>query len=324
MAQACEPILYAASLGELVVEMFRPEPDQPFDQTGVFLGPYASGAPAIFIDSLAKLGCRCSYYATVGDDAFGDFLIRRLQADGVETLGVYRLEGFTTGVAFTMFRHDGSRSFIYHSQRAAPGQFGPQHLERETLQKVRFLHISANVLAFSLSARAACYQAVDLVRAAGGTISFDPNIRPEMMSREAIWGLCGPVVQAAQVVMPSGAEARMLTGAADDAAACRQLLALGVPCVVMKEGRQGSTVLTRDGSIHAPAYEVTELDPTGAGDCFDAGFVYGLAHGWPLARCAQFANALGAMTVRVRGAMEGFSNLQQVEAFMVNTPLVAS
>ena len=310
-----------ASLGELVVEMFRPDVDVPFDQTGIFVGPYASGAPAIFIDALAKLGCACSYYATVGADAFGEFLTQRLALDGVDISGVHRLEGFATGLALTSYGSDGSRSFIFHLRHAAPGQFGPQHLNAESLAETGFLHISANVLAFSSSARAACYRALQLVTDAGGRVSFDPNIRPEIMSRDEVWELCAPVISAAYVVLPSGAEARMLTGAGDDEAACRQLAEMGVPYVVLKEGRGGSSVFTSGQRFHAPAYQVTELDPTGAGDCYDAGFVYGLVKGWEPGRCAQFGNALGAMTVQVRGPMEGFSRLADVLSFMEHTPL---
>ena len=313
-----------ASLGELVVELFRPDVDQPFDQTGVFLGPYASGAPAIFIDALAKLGCACSYSATVGSDAFGEFLTQRLAADGVDVSGIHRVEGFATGLAVTMFRRDGSRSFIYHLRQAAPGQFGPQHLDVTSLAQADFLHISANVLAFSSSAREACYRALRVVTDAGGRVSFDPNIRPEMMSRDEVWELCAPVVKAAYVILPSGVEARMLTGAGGDEAACRQLVEMGVRYVVLKEGRNGSTVFTARERVHAPAYQVTELDPTGAGDCYDAGFVYGLAQGWDAGRCAQFGNALGAMTVQVCGPMEGFSRLADVVSFMQHTPFVAS
>jgi 2-dehydro-3-deoxygluconokinase len=96
---------------------------------------------------------------------------------------------------------------------------------------------------------------------------------------------------------------------------------MGIPYVVLKEGRRGSTVFTRGQRVHAPPYEVTEVDPTGAGDCYDAGFVYGLAHGWQLDRCAEFANTLGALTVRMRGAMEGFRDHQEVMAFMAHTPV---
>ena len=310
-----------ASLGELVVELFRPGLDQPFDQAGVFAGPYASGAPAIFIDALAKLGCTCSYHATVGADAFGEFLTKRLAADGVDTSGIHRLQGFATGLALTSYFSDGSRGFIYHLRHAAPGQFGPEHLDEKSLADTDFLHISANVLAFSSSARAACYRAIRLVSETGGRVSFDPNIRPEMMSRDEVWELCAPVIRAAYVVLPSGAEARMLTGAQDDDAACRQLADMGIPYVVLKQGQSGSTVFTSGKQFHASAYQVTELDPTGAGDCYDAGFVYGLVQGWEPGRCAQFGNALGAMTVQVRGPMEGFSRLADVLSFMEHTPL---
>ena len=313
-----------ASLGELCVEIFRSGVDQPFTQAGTFLGPYPSGAPAIFINALAKLGGRCHFSATVGGDDFGKLLIERMKYDGVDPSGIHVLEDNITGIAFTRFHSDGSRSFIYNFPQGAPGRFGPQHLDEAVLKTVNFLHISANVLAFSPSARDACYKAVEIVSSSGGKVSFDPNIRPEIMSQTEIWQLVKPVLDNSYVVLPSRTEARLLMDAEDDTAACQELLARGIPIVALKDSRNGSNIFFQEGQLHIPAFQVEEVDPTGAGDCFDAGIIYGLSQGWELSKCAQFANALGALTVSVQGAMEGFHSLDEVVTFIHETPIVSA
>jgi tagatose kinase len=118
------------------------------------------------------------------------------------------------------------------------------------------------------------------------------------------------------VLLPSGAEASMLTGQADEADACRSLVERGIPMVALKRGRDGSTVFTADERIDVPSLPVTEVDPTGAGDCYDAGFVVGLLQGWDPARAARFANVVGALSVTRQGPMEGVPYLAEVMARM--------
>ncbi len=304
------------SLGELLVEIFRDGRDVPFDQPGRFLGPYPSGAPAIFIHALSCLGMETGYFATVGKDDFGKGLVDRLVRSGVRTDWITRLDDWTTGVAFTHFRNDGSREFIYHSGKAAVGQLGPEMLDREALSHCEWLHLCGNVLGVSEKTRAASYEAARIVGEHGGRISFDPNIRFELMRPQDVWPLCGPIVETAEIVLPSGVEAMHLTGEPDEDSACRKLLEAGPAIVALKRGKMGSKVFTRDTEIEVASFPVTEVDPTGAGDCYDAGFVYGLLRGWDLEKCARFANAVGALTVTKQGAMEAEIHLTEVTQLM--------
>jgi len=303
------------SLGELLVELFR-KGDNPFDEPGEFLGPYPSGAPAIFVHALASLGESTGYFATIGKDDFGKCLVDRLVKSGISTDWLVQLDEWTTGVAFTHFRSDGSREFIYHSGNAAVGQLGPEMLDSDALSRCNWLHLCGNVLGISQKTRAASYDAAAIVGANGGRISFDPNIRFELMRREDIWPLCKPVVEAAEIVFPSGTEAECLSGVRGEDDACRAILELGPAVVALKRGELGCKVFTKQAEFEVPSYPVTEIDPTGAGDCFDAGFVYGLLRQWDLRECAAFANALGALTVTRQGAMEAKIGLEEVQRLM--------
>ncbi|MHB9038883.1 MAG: sugar kinase [Armatimonadota bacterium] len=303
------------SLGELLVEIFR-KGDVPFNEPGEFLGPYPSGAPAIFIHALACLGEATGYFATIGKDDFGKCLEEKLIKSGIRTDWLVHLDDWTTGVAFTHFRSDGSREFIYHSGNAAVGQLGPEMLDREALSNCKWLHLCGNVLGISEKTRAASYEAARIVKKAGGRISFDPNIRFELMRREDVWPLCQPIVEVAEIVLPSGAEAEHLSGVSGDNEACRAILKLGPKIVALKLGEKGSKVFTTRDEFEVPSFQVTEVDPTGAGDCFDAGFVYGLLRDWKLYECARFANAVGALTVTKQGAMEAEISLSEVEQLM--------
>jgi len=308
------------SLGEMVVEIFAKELGQPFDRPGVFLGPYPSGAPAIFVAEVARLGCPSGIIATIGEDGFGDCLLRKLNEDGVDTSCVIRLKGVTTGTAFTSYNRDGTRRFIYHSRHAAPGHFSPQHLNRDYLQGIDYLHLTGNVLAISPSARDACYQAVEWVREAGGKISFDPNIRPEMMNLTEMMEIYRPVLDVADLLLPSEREPQIITGIDSLEEACRALLRGRTKLVAFKRGKDGATIFTPEEEFTVSPFQVQEVDPTGAGDCYDAAIIYGLLEGWDIRRTARFANAAGAFAVTRQGAMAATATVAEVEDFMRKRP----
>ena len=86
--------------------------------------------------------------------------------------------------------------------------------------------------------------------------------------------------------------------------------------MALKQGKLGSTVFTAAGSVVVPSVEVEEVDPTGAGDCYDAGFLAGLLEGWDVVKAARFANLAGALSVTRLGPMEGIPRREEVLALL--------
>jgi len=303
------------ALGEILVEIMRTKKDVPHTEVGEYSGPYPSGAPAIFIDAIARLGVKCGFIGVVGDDDFGRLLIDRLKNDGVETGYIKARSGFTTGTTFVMYYSSGIRKFIFHLRHAAAGQLSPADLDPNYVSKVKLVHVMGSSLAVSESSRDACYEAVTIVKKAGGMVTFDPNLRPELLNVEEIRKLCAPIMRVCDVVLPSGAEAEALTGFKDPVESAKALLNFGTKMAVVKLGRDGAIIATRDETIREPAFEVIELDPTGAGDVYDGAFVVGILEGWPLKRTARFASAAGAIKVTKFGPMEGPGSRREVEEF---------
>jgi sugar/nucleoside kinase (ribokinase family) len=239
----------------------------------------------------------------------------RLKADGLDVTYCPRVPGRATGVAFVTYFSDGSRRFLYHIAHAAAGQMPA--LEAAYFEGIGFLHICGSSLSVSEEMRSACYRAVEFTKAAGGRVSFDPNLRPELLGgEEALRRICSPVLAAAHVVLPSGEEAELLAGVSGADEACRGLLDLGPEVVARKKGAEGCSIHTSEGVIDAPAFQVEAVDPTGAGDCFDAGFVVGLIEELPLEQVGRLANACGALGATRKGPMEGAFPRDQVEQFM--------
>lgn len=304
------------ALGEALVELMRTGVDQPLDRPGPFVGPFPSGAPAILADAVARLGGSAGFIGTIGEDAFGDCIARRLIADGVDCAALRRVPHRITGIAFVSYRSDGSRSFLFHLADSAAAEMSVEQVPPGWLDGVRYVHIMGSSLSAGEAMRENCYAVARHVSDSGGTVSLDPNLRPELIAPERIREVCEPVLARAQVVFPSGPELATLTGEPTADAGAAQLLDRGMEIVALKQGDQGSTIYACDGALAVAPYAVTEVDPTGAGDCYDAAFLVGLSEGWDLARIGRFANAAGALATTKQGPMEGAATRSEVLRFM--------
>jgi sugar/nucleoside kinase (ribokinase family) len=129
------------SLGEAVVEIFRKGFDVPLYEVGEFTGPYPSGAPAITVDTFARLGGRTAFIGTVGNDEFGTALLNRFSNDGIDITQCARLDRMMTGMAITNYFSNGSRSFLYNFTTAATAFMEEKHIQKEFIRKSRWLHI---------------------------------------------------------------------------------------------------------------------------------------------------------------------------------------
>ncbi len=296
-------------LGELLVEIMRAKVGVPHRVPGEYKGPYPSGAPAIFIDSAARMGCHhgitTGYVGVVGDDDFGVVITEKLARDGVDISQIRTDPAHHTGIAFVQYNVDGSRKFIFAA--GAAGEARPDDIRPAFFAGVKVLHIMGSALSISPSSRDACYRAIEVARAAnpGVIISFDPNLRPEMAPLEEIKKMCAPVLAEANIILPSGEEAALLTGESNAVKACQQLLAEHIKLVVLKEGKEGCRVFSPDhpDGLHVLGFRVEEVDPTGAGDSFGGAFLVGYLQNWALSKIALFANAVGALKVTSFGPM---------------------
>jgi sugar/nucleoside kinase (ribokinase family) len=297
-------------MGNLLVEVMRLHLDEALHESGTFAGPFPSGDTAIYIDAVARLGGSAGFIGAVGQDDFGRCILDRFARDGVDYSHSQILPQHTTGVAFVAYFSDGSRQFIYHWRYAAAGQLNPTYVQSEYFKAAKWLHLTGCNLAITDMARDACYQAMRYVPVQA-RVSFDPNIRPEVLTVEEVRELCRPVIERADVILPSKTEAMMLTGAASDEAGCRQWAAQG-KIVALKQGEHGCRIFHGPSDFEVPSFPVTEVDPTGAGDAFSGGFTVALLEGFSLPEAARFANAVGALAVTRQGPMEGNPTRQQV------------
>lgn len=304
------------TLGELLVEFLRKGTGEPLGQVGDFVGPFPAGAPAIFADTVARLGRSCGFIGVVGKDDFGELITNRLRDDGVDISRIRTVDDRTTGTSFVTYFKDGSRKFIFNLRHAAVGQLSPDDVDPSYVSEADFLHVMGSTLSISDSNMGACYRAVESASKSGAKVSFDPNLRTELMEPGTFEEICRPILENCDLLLPNAEEARLLTGDGKLEESARKFLDMGIEIVAIKLGKKGSMILTNEVKVDVPSFSVEEIDPTGAGDSYDAGFVCALLDGKNPEEAAHFANAVGALSVTGRGGMGKIPTKEDVKEFI--------
>lgn len=310
---------YILTMGEILVEIMATERGQSFRKPGTLIGPYASGAPAIFIDQVAKIGSRGAMIGCVGDDDFGALNVERLRADGVDVSGISVIKTATTGSAFVTYREDGDRDFIYNIANSASGHLSVGNIRDDLLRQCSHFHVMGSSL-FSFRIIEAMKKVIETVKGHGGRVSFDPNIRKEMLRIPEMREALDFILDYTDVFLPSGHEVMLLASASTERGAIDELLKRGVREVVIKRGKDGCSYYDGTTELSLPALAVEEVDPTGAGDCFGGTYIACRAQGFGVEKALRYACAAGARAVTVRGPMEGTATLAELDDFSAQFP----
>ena len=312
------------TIGEILVEIMATSRGDGFLAPTTLAGPYPSGAPAIFIDQCARIGGSAGIVACVGDDDFGKLNVERLRRDGADVSAISVSPDYPTGSAFVRYREDGSRDFVYNIAKSAAALVSLTDEAKALFARAGHLHMMGT--AFSIpSLWDVLEHALAVIKGRGGTISVDPNLRKELLNQGQTRARFARMLDAADLVLPSGDELETATGLGDEAAAVAALLARGVDEVVIKRGRLGSSLFAAGRArVDRPAFLVEEVDPTGAGDCFGGAYIACRRLGMPAEAALDYANAAGARNVTRQGPMEGAGTRAELEAFIATTPSVLS
>ncbi len=307
------------TMGELLCEIMRPQEGMQLYETGDFKGPFPSGAPGIFISTAARLGCPSGIIAGVGKDDFGKNIVDRLTKDGVDCRWIIRSGNGSTGVAFVTYYAGGERKFIFHMENTpATEPKAPESLAG--MEDAKYFHIMGCSLMASAAFGREILKTMYLFKKNGTKISFDPNVRLELLRDPKAFDLVQEAFCNCNLFMPGVQELKMLTQKdtieeAVEAAFGNQ----GLETLVLKNGSKGSRVYTRKGlELEMGVYPVEQLDATGAGDSFDAAFICGLAQEKGLEEAARMGAAAGALNAAAFGPMEGRISPETINKMMRN------
>ncbi|GGB02241.1 sugar kinase [Brucella endophytica] len=305
------------TIGEVLVEIVATKRGNGFREAVPLIGPFPSGAPAIFIDQVGKLGQDCAIISRVGDDDFGHVNLDRLKADDVDISGIEVVPQGTTGSAFVRYREDGSRAFVFNIRHSACGRIKLTPQTLDLIDGCTHLHVMGSAL-YSRSLIKSILTAVERIKARGGTVSFDPNIRPEILDSPGMREALKAVLSKTDLFLPSGPELFLFAEAQTEDEAAAELLATGIRAIVVKRGAEGATYFDAATRLTVPGFIVEEVDPTGAGDCFGATFVTFWLAGAEPREALTYANASGARAVTRAGPMEGASTRAELDVLITS------
>ena len=297
-----EPPFDIITIGDMCVDLLVDIGDVPirFGQAEQWIPGYTlemGGSADIFACQAARLDLRVGILGCVGDDVYGQLVLRRLQECGVDTRHVRIDPTVKTGLGLTLCRPNGDRSILTYG--GSLNAIQPEDVTDRFLRSGRHLHYSSYYLQTNLLP--AVPDLFRRARALGLTISLDTNWDPA----ETWDGGLAAALTAVNLFLPNEQEALAITRAPSRAEALDRLAAT-VPAAAVKCGAQGAEVAAGSVRLRIPVEPVSSVvDTVGAGDCFDAGFVAGWLRGLDLAACAEIANACARATLSAPGGVAG-------------------
>ena len=263
------------------------------------------GSSGIVAHNMAAMGARVGFVSLIGSDPFGDIALERMAKGGVDVSRVRRMQGASTGLS-TILQRGSQRSILTY-----PGtmfQMSYDDLDLEYLASAQHFHLAALFLQENLRPRVA--ELFREMKTAGLTTSLDTNDDPR-----DLWDGVDEILRYVDVFLPNEREARKIGGTEDLPLAIKRLSEM-VPIVAVKIGSKGAMARRGSEEHTVPAMPVEVVDAVGAGDSFDAGFLFQYLQGADLPTCLEFGNLAGALSTTQPGGTEAFRDRAAMEEFL--------
>jgi len=294
-------------LGEPMLE-FNQQPD------GNYLPGHGGDTSNVAI-AAARQGAKTGYVTHIGADTFGNSFIDLWEKEGVDCSTVARSKAAHTGIYFVTHTEKG-HEFSYFRAGSASSQMTPQDLPKAALQATKILHVSGISQAISATAADTVFEAISIVRKAGGRVSYDTNLRLKLWPIERARAVTHAAMAMCDIALPGLEDAVQLTGLEDPADIVQFYLDLGPEIVALTLGSKGTLVATRAEQQLIPVRQVDAVDATAAGDTFDGAFLCRLVEGDTPFEAARYANAAAALATLGYGAVAPMPRREAVQEFL--------
>ena len=304
------------AIGEVLIDLTQ----KGTDELGV--GQYAAnpgGAPANLAVAAARLGAETAFIGKVGADAFGSYLRRVLEENGVDTTGMLTDAHEHTTLAVVSVDGTGERSFSFYRDPSADVNLRAEEIPAALLRDTRVLHFGSVSLTAE-PARSATLYAAKTARENGCLVSYDPNYRESLWhSREEAVAQMKAALPLCDILKISDEELPLLTGTNDPAEGSRQLSELGIRLIFVTLGADGAFYRMGEHTGSVPGIRVKVGDTNGAGDTFFGAALSKLVREnldtltpERLAEIAAFANKAASITTSRHGAIPAMPRLEEI------------
>jgi 2-dehydro-3-deoxygluconokinase len=276
------------------------------------------GAESNLAIGLARLGIPVSWVSVLGDDELGELVLHRVRAEGVDTSAVRRICDRRTGL-YLREEVAGRLHVYYYRSGSAASTLAPNAFDPKILDDAAFLHLTGITGALSPECAKFLSWAANVARDAGVRVSYDVNYRSRLWKSSDARAATETLLPLADLLFVGHEEATALWGWDNDAA-LEELTKLGPSEIVLKLGAQGCAAVIDGERLNSPGFPARQVDPIGAGDSFDAGYLAATLWGWAPEKRLRTANAMGAFCVQTLGDYEGLPSRPELDAFLEQTP----
>lgn len=301
------------TIGEAMI-VFDPNTTGPMKFVGGF-EKKIGGAELNLALGCARLGLKTGYISRLGNDEFGKHILNFARGEGIDVSQVEFVEGYPTSLNFKEIMEDGNTRTFYYRDKSPTLTLKADDLNEEYFQQAKILHITGIYPAIAPDHINVIYRAIRLAKQNGMKISFDPNIRLRMWSKEEAKRVLSEILPYVDILLAGDEEMEIIIGEKDPKNIIEHAKALGISFVAIKQGEKGSVGYSNGETVVSQPVKATKVvDTVGAGDGFNAGILYGILHDWSLERTLHFANTIGSMVVSVKGDNEGLPYYEDVQA----------
>lgn len=272
-----------------------------------------AGAESNTAIGLCKLGHSAEWMSHLGADEFGQFLCSRIQAEGVSVSHVTFHPQAPTGLMSKRFKTGAETEVSYYRSGSAASLMDAGDISEDLFEGVSLVHMTGITPALSQSCLRLTHKVFEFAKRMQATISFDPNIRRKLWKAGDYEDVLKKFISQSDIILMGIDEGKLLYGTSDvqklrDCIFTSQT----VQYLALKNGSRGAYVYSRQEECQIPPYPCRCVDPVGAGDAFNAGFLSGFLEHRPLAECGRIAGITGALCTQAQGDIEGIPSRREL------------
>ena len=274
------------------------------------------GAELNFAVGISRLGLEAKWISRLGNDEFGKVIYTFARGEGIDVSAVEFVDDLPTSIYFKEIQENGAGKSFYYRAPSPLLALREVDIDASLLTGIDALHISGVYLAVCPHNINVALKLVILAKQQGIPVSFDPNLRLKLWSIEAAREAYAKLYPYVDILLTGKDEFEQLFGPATPLYMAQIAERYDISQFVVKDGGNGAAVYAAGKWYEREAFQVQVADTVGAGDAFDAGYIYSYLKRLSIEECLRFANGAGALATTVKGDNEGLPDLQALRQFI--------